>query len=131
MTFPSLTAAYAAIFGLLFTAISLRITYLRFRLGIHHGDGDAKGLARWIRAHANFAEYVPLILILAALHEAAGAPPAHINVLMLMLLVARIAHPFGMLAKVASPAQYLLRGTSAVSTWTVLAAVSLLLLIPR
>lgn len=43
---------------------------------MHRGDRGKEPLSRIIRAHDSFAEYVPLILLLAALLEAGGTPMA-------------------------------------------------------
>ena len=61
----SLAAAAAAINLWLF----IRISQLRFGRKIVHGDGGEPLLARRMRAHANFAENLPLVLILVAAIE--------------------------------------------------------------
>ncbi|MBS0517283.1 MAG: MAPEG family protein [Proteobacteria bacterium] len=128
MTFPSVTATYAALFGLIFLGLTAWVIGGRARFKAHHGDGGEERLNRRIRAHANFAEYVPLILILVALLEGGGANRSIVNALLAPLLVARLAHPFGMVAPIASPQQFGFRGLSVIVTMLVLFAASLLLL---
>ena len=94
-----------------------------------HGDGGHDRLNRRIRAHANFAEYVPFILFLAALLEGGGARNVTIHALLLPLLIARIAHPVGMLAGINSTRRYILRAAPIMVTWLVLAIAALLLLL--
>jgi len=134
MLFPALTAVYACIFAVIFTALSVHVVIIRGRTGIVHGDKGHDILNRTIRAHANFAEYVPLILLLCALAEAGGAGHLSIHLLLGPLLLARIMHPVGMRQPVASVRQYAWRATSVTITWLVLLGSAGLLLmnsIPR
>ena len=55
---------YAALLAVIFVALSVRTLLLRRRLGIAIGDGDDPRMLRAMRAHANFAEYVPFSLLL-------------------------------------------------------------------
>jgi uncharacterized protein len=128
MIFPQLTAAYGGVLALLFAALSAHVVALRGQTNIVHGDGGHDGLNRVIRAHANFAEYVPLILVLVALLEAGGGSATAVHGMLLPLLVARLMHPVGMQMPVGSRAQYLWRATSATVTWVVLIAAGVLLL---
>jgi hypothetical protein len=48
-----------------------------------------------MRVHSNFAEYVPLSLILLYLVEGQGAYPLLLHGLCLCLLVGRLSHAFG------------------------------------
>jgi uncharacterized membrane protein YecN with MAPEG domain len=129
MTFPALTAIYAALLALLFVALSIWVIAGRAKHRVHHGDGGNDDLNRRIRAHANFAEYVPLILLLVALLEAGGAGRGTVHALLLPLLAARLMHPVGMVAPVASVQQGVFRGIGASATMLILAAAAILLLI--
>ena len=51
-----------------------RVIAGRVRTGIQTGAGSDDALARAIRAHANFAEQVPLALLLIVLAERPGPP---------------------------------------------------------
>ncbi|MBB3173102.1 hypothetical protein FHR90_000920 [Endobacter medicaginis] len=127
MSYPSVTAFYACLFGLVLAALSIRVIAGRVQGGVIHGDGGQAVLQRCIRAHANFVEYVPLVLGLAALLEMHGATAATMHALLAPLLVARLAHPFGMQAPLNSKRQYGLRGGSVIVTLLVLVAVCVLL----
>jgi uncharacterized membrane protein YecN with MAPEG domain len=129
MTYPALTAAYAAWLALVFVALSAWVVAGRVKGNVLHGDGGQDGLNRRIRAHGNFAEFVPLALLLCALLEARGAGPGLMHALLAPLLVARIAHPFGMTAAENTPRQYLGRGLAAVVTLLVLPAAAVALLL--
>ncbi len=91
-----ITALYAALLGLLFILLSARVSKYRLRGHVSLGDGNVAELGQAIRAHGNFAEYVPLALILIALLEALGAAAAIVHTLGAMLLLGRILHAWGM-----------------------------------
>ena len=128
MQYPTITAAYAAVFALLFVGLSVYVVVLRGQTGIVHGDGGHDLLNRSIRAHGNFAEYVPYVLLIALLIEAGGAADLTIHLLLAPLLVARLMHPVGMRQPVGSLAQYAWRATSTTVTWLVMLAGAGLLL---
>lgn len=129
MQFPFVTSAYAAILALLFVALSVWVMAGRTRYGTVHGDGGQADLARRIRSHGNFAEYVPLVLLLAALFEAAGGGRFATHALLAPLTLARAAHPFGMTAPANSPRQYVCRGASALVTLLAMTGGAILLLV--
>lgn len=99
MNWPSLTATYAAILTLIYILLGLQVVYLRWRERVAIGDGGSAALRSAIRAHSHFAEYVPIILLMAAMLEMSGLPHVRLHILMGLLLVARLLHPFGMYAK--------------------------------
>lgn len=89
------TALYASLLALLFIALSLRTVRARQTLRVSLGDGNQPGMTRAMRAHANFAEYVPLALILMYIMERHTNSYAWIHVLGVALLVARLCHAWG------------------------------------
>jgi uncharacterized membrane protein YecN with MAPEG domain len=129
MIFPAVTAFYAALFGLVLFGLSIWVIAARVRSNVLVGDGGDDVVKRRMRAHANFTEYVPLILILAGLFEALGGSLPTLRVNLSVLLVARIAHPFGMVAKENSIEQFACRGVPAILTLLCLLIFSVLLLI--
>jgi len=89
------TPLYAALLALLFVALSVRTLRMRRGLGIAVGDaGDARML-RAMRVHANFAEYVPLALVLMYLLDARGLGEAWLHGLGAALVAGRLAHAYG------------------------------------
>lgn len=86
---------YAGALGLLFLVLSVRVIFARRRLGVGFGAVQDSDLERRVRVHANFAEYVPLTLLLIALAEFRGAPPVVIHVLGGLLLAGRLCHAVG------------------------------------
>ena len=129
LTYPSITAVYAAIFALIFVALSGWIVAGRVRGNALFGDGGNQELQKKIRIQANFAEYVPFALLLIALLEARGAGPVFINLLLIVLLVARTAHRIGMLAPQNSPQQFGCRGGGIAATLGVIVVTALALIV--
>ena len=93
-----ITAVYAGLLGLLLLVLSALVIKERVRTRVGLGDGGDEQLNRAIRAHANFAEYVPLTVILIAIVEAVGAPAMAVHTLGAMLLAGRVLHPLGLMA---------------------------------
>lgn len=89
-----ITAGYAGVLGLLFLVLTVRVVRRRGTVKAALGDGDDTQLRRRIRAHANFAEYVPLILVLMALIELQAAPVWFVHAVGICLLAGRIVHAF-------------------------------------
>ena len=99
MSLPSITATYVAALALLYAWLSLQVVRLRRRCRVGFGDDGNTGLRSAIRAHAHFAEYVPIIALMAAVLEMSGLAATWIHALMGSLVIARLLHPFGMYAK--------------------------------
>ncbi len=99
MQLPSITAAYLAVLALLYAALAIQVVRLRRKNLAGFGDADNAQLRSAIRAHAHFAEYVPIIALMVATLEMSGLPDAIIHGLMGTLLIGRLLHPFGMYAK--------------------------------
>ncbi|MBU6457362.1 MAG: MAPEG family protein [Bradyrhizobium sp.] len=96
MHLPAITATYLAALALLYAALGLQVVRLRRRNRAGFGDGGDTELRSAIRAHAHFAEYVPIIVLMVALLEASGLPALRVHLLMAALLLARVLHPVGM-----------------------------------
>ena len=99
MHVPSITGFYLAILALIYAVLALQVARLRRNNLVLFGDADNRSLRAAIRVHANFIEYVPIITLLVALLEMAGAPPSRVHLLMGGLLLARLLHPMGMYAR--------------------------------
>jgi uncharacterized membrane protein YecN with MAPEG domain len=81
---------YAALLTLEVLGLSVRTIYLRRTLRVGVGDGGNKQMLRAMRVHANFAEYVPMSLMLLLLVEARGIEPWLMHPLCASLLLGRI-----------------------------------------
>lgn len=121
------TPFYAAILALLFVALSVRTLRLRHRLRIPVGDGGNQTLLRAMRVHSNFAEYVPLTLLLIFMLEAGGGPGALVHGFGVCLVAGRISHAYGV-SRTAENYRFRVFGMALTFTALVGAAVFLLAL---
>jgi uncharacterized membrane protein YecN with MAPEG domain len=76
--------------------LGVRIGQLRIGKRISVGDGGDPRLLARMRAHANFAEYAPIVLILIALIEFAVGSQLWLWVVAAVFVLGRILHGFGM-----------------------------------
>jgi len=86
---------YAALLAFVFVALSVRTLLMRRKLQIAIGDAGNQSMLRAIRAHSNFAEYVPLSLLLILFVEASGANPLFVHALGASVVAGRMSHAFG------------------------------------
>jgi uncharacterized protein len=86
---------YAAALSFLFVYLSIRTIRMRRILKIGIGHAENEKMLRAMRVHSNFAEYVPLAIILLFFVEAANAHPAIVHGLCSLLLIGRCLHAYG------------------------------------
>ena len=114
---PQVTALYAGLLALVYVILSGWVIRVRVTQKVLAGDKGDPVMANAMRVHANFAEYVPLALILLLLAEMQGAPSWALHLLGVALLVSRVMHALGMATlRHKSP----LRGGGALLTFLVL-----------
>jgi uncharacterized membrane protein YecN with MAPEG domain len=128
MQLPSITSANLGVLALLFAALGMQVSRLRRGNKVLFGDGGNIKLRSAIRAHANFAEYVPIIVLMVAMLEMSGMPAIRVHLLMAALLVARLLHPLGMYVGPKTLQFQICRVGGIVLTTLVLIASALLLL---
>lgn len=90
------TPLYAGILALLFFALSLRVSQLRGSRRTSLGDGGDPALMRAIRGHANFAEFVPLILLTMAVLELSRFSSYVLHAMGIALVLARVLHGYAL-----------------------------------
>jgi len=90
------TLASAAAAALVNIWLSARVVTARRPLKISVGDGGDDVVLRRMRAHANFAENMPIFLILLAALEIAGGDRTILVPAAIAFVIARIAHGIGM-----------------------------------
>lgn len=124
-----ITLATAGILGLIYLVLSGNVSAARQKTKINVGDGGgdpkAEPLVVAMRIHANFSEYVPLALILLGWIELAGGRHTLLVILAIVLVVARLAHPFGMMRPAPNP----FRLVGIFGTWLVILVASVWALI--
>ena len=89
------TSFYAGLLAVWFLVLSARVI-LRRQSGISLGDGGDPRMLRLIRGHANFAEYVPLIVVMMGLLELGNTSVYLLHALGITLLVGRLLHGYSL-----------------------------------
>jgi uncharacterized membrane protein YecN with MAPEG domain len=92
---PVTLAAAAAAF-LVNMWLGWRVITARRAAKVSIGDGGDEAVLRRMRAHANFAEYAPVFLILVAALELTGANRTLLLAAAAAFTLARVAHGIGM-----------------------------------
>ena len=123
---PVIVPIYAAVLALIYIGLALRVIRTRQGARIAIGTGGNAGLARAIRVHGNFAEYVPLSLLLLAFLEMQGGQSRWIHVLCLALIAGRLLHAYGVSQE---RENFLFRTAGMIITFAVLASSSVSLLV--
>jgi hypothetical protein len=108
---------------LIFLWLSLRVIRYRRAERIPLGSAGNAALERAIRAHGNFAEFVPFAVLLLVLAEWGGAWPLLVHALGALLVVARLSHAIG-IAK--DPEDYRFRVFGMMGTFSVLGIAAVL-----
>ena len=91
---PTIVPFYAAVLGLIFIFLSARVVVARRQFLVRLGSGGHELLERRIRVQGNFAEYVPLTIILLTFLELYGASRWLIHILCLGLIIGRCLHAY-------------------------------------
>jgi len=119
----------AGLLALLFVGLSGVIVYHRFTRRVSLGDGGDKlgtdGLKIAIRAHGNFAEYVPFSLGLVGLVGWAGGGGLLVELLAAALVLSRYSHAYGMYMPAPNP----FRAGGIIVNWAIIALSGLYLLL--
>ena len=116
MTF-AVTPLYALPLALIFLILFFRTSAMRSGLNLSIGDGGNADMLLRIRQHGNFVEWTPFVLILMILAEGMAAPALYLHISGALLLIGRIAHPFGLrIDNAAHPLRYVGNGTSILAT---------------
>ena len=87
---------YVGLCALIFFALSVRVIRGRGDRGVNLGHGGHADLETAIRIHGNFAEYVPLALLIIVLVEATGFSRYWVHGLGIALVAGRLLHAWGM-----------------------------------
>jgi uncharacterized membrane protein YecN with MAPEG domain len=90
-----MTSIIAAILTIVFIKLSFAVIGLRRKNKVGLGSGGYDDLERAIRAQGNFAEYVPIGLILIACLELNGAPWWLVILPGIALVIGRLIHAKG------------------------------------
>jgi uncharacterized protein len=91
-----ITLTAAGVAALINIWLAIRCGQVRTKEKISVGDGGNEALIRRMRAHANFVEFTPFVLILIALVEMASGTSTWLWVVAGVYMIARVAHGIGM-----------------------------------
>jgi uncharacterized membrane protein YecN with MAPEG domain len=109
----SVTPIYALALVPIFLVLWIRVSSMRAASGVSFGDGGNPVLLHRMRQHGNFIEWVPIVLILMILAEGMGAPAIYPHLSGVLLVIGRLAHPFGLKPDNAGhPLRYLGNGSN-------------------
>ena len=89
------TPIFAGGLTLLYVYLAVGVITARRTARVGLGDGGNAEMLRCIRVHGNFAEYVPLCLLLMALAELQSAPAWMTAMVGLILVAGRLIHAAG------------------------------------
>lgn len=118
---PRITLIFASLLALLLLGIVVPIVRRRISQRVGIGTGGDKQLARAIRVHGNFIEYVPMALLMLLLLELSGLAATWLWTFGGVLLAARILHAYGLSRSAGtSPG----RGLGAALTFVVIAVMA-------
>ncbi len=107
------TPLYAVPVAIIYLVLWMRVTSMRGQNGVSIGDNDSKELLLRIRQHGNCMEWSFFVLILMILAEGMGAPSLYLHISGALLLVGRLAHPFGLkIDNAGHPLRYVGNGTN-------------------
>jgi uncharacterized membrane protein YecN with MAPEG domain len=90
------TSIIAAVLAIIFIKLSFAVIGLRRKNKVGLGSGGHEDLERAIRTQGNFAEYVPIGIILIACLELNGAPWWLVAIPGIALIIGRLIHAKGM-----------------------------------
>ena len=90
----TLTLAGAA--AILHFWLAGRVSRVRRAYKVSVGDGGNEAVLRRMRAHANYCENMPIVLILIGLIELAGGDGRILWAAGILFILARLLHAFGM-----------------------------------
>lgn len=113
----STTPIYALAVALIWLILWFRVTSMRAAMKQSIGDGGDPGLLQRIRQHGNCHDWATFILMLMILAEGMGAPALYIHISGVLLVIGRIAHPFGLkIDNAGHPLRYVGNGTNILAT---------------
>ena len=92
----TVTPIYGLAAAIIYMVLWMRVTSKRAEMGQSIGDGGDADLLLRIRQHGNCAEWTSFLLLLMILAEGIGAPALYLHIGGALLVLGRIAHPFGL-----------------------------------
>jgi uncharacterized membrane protein YecN with MAPEG domain len=117
----TVTPIYALAAAVITLVLWFRVTSYRGANGISIGDNGDINLLQRIRQHGNCVEWCSFILIMMILAEGMGAPALYIHISGALLVIGRIAHPFGLkIGNAGHPLRYVGNGTNILASLNIM-----------
>lgn len=91
-----IVSLYASLLAIIFVFLSILVIKARVSAQVALGSGSSKLLEQRIRAHANFSEYTPFVLLLLFMAEYQGLASYIIHLLGILFLTGRISHLYSL-----------------------------------
>jgi uncharacterized protein len=118
------TPLYALPVAAIYLILWFRVSSVRSAAGVSFGDGGNAVLLQRIRQHGNCAEWLAFVLILMILAEGMGTPALWLHISGALLLIGRIAHPFGLVeGNAGHPLRYVGNGTNLLAALVAMAGI--------
>lgn len=123
------TPLYALPVAAIYLALWFRVSSVRADAKVSFGDGGNPLLLQRIRQHGNCAEWSFFVLILMMLAEGMGTPALWLHISGALLLVGRVAHPFGLVpGNAGHPLRYVGNGTNLLASLIAMACIGIQIL---
>ena len=120
------TALYALPLALLGLVLWFRVTQMRAGLKVSIGDAGNSALHERIRQHGNFIEWTTMVLLLMIFAEGNGAGALWLHIAGGLLLLGRLAHPFGLKAdNPGHPLRYVGNSATLLAMFTVMVSIGI------
>lgn len=103
-----ITTFYAGVLGLIFLALTYYVIEGRFRFKIGLGSGGNAEMLQRMRMQGNFAEMVPITLLLMLLVELDVASKIIIHGMGITLVTGRLIHAYGLFSSSGTTVQRVL-----------------------
>ena len=125
----SVTPIYALAVAGIYLVLWYRVTAMRGSMRLSIGDAGDQTLLLRIRQHGNCAEWSSFVLILMILGEGVNTSAGYLHTSGALLLVGRVAHPFGLkVAQADHLLRYLGNGTNILAALTMMVCLAIALL---
>lgn len=117
----TVTPIYALAAAVITLVLWFRVTSYRGGQGISIGDNGDMNLLQRVRQHGNCVEWCSFILIMMILAEGMDAPSLYLHISGALLIIGRIAHPFGLkIENAGHPMRYVGNGTNILAALNVM-----------
>ena len=91
-----ITPIYTGILAFMLAGLYINVVLLRRKHKVGMGHGGNAIVAKAVRAHGNFVETVPFVILMMAMLESMGMLPVVLHGMGAMLMFSRVLHIWGM-----------------------------------